>query len=366
MMAEISRFLLVVSCLAAYQPGLSEVSASPIPTHFGDWLKTSFIGPGRGNGSLKDEIECYSLPFGGLGFVSNVLTYYTIIMFGFGLSPWKPFASPFLCCIRPCGIGRGPFIQWVKLHGGWDEFILGAASFLISVPLALYTIYRCRIGWEFVLMAVWKTTLSATLTFMGLHCWYIIRNNKKNGRDITRGSRRSEMDYIRGSRGSEVDIIRNYQGSGRDRRNNRRSRRNVRRSYNGGRKRKVRVTLLWTVLYALGTLIGSVGLMSLVAKTFSRSRNIKVITGVFVGVLGIGVVLGTVLAVVVTVGEPRVQFALGTSIATLILGFEILVAFYSDFVLAAIAENWSGAPSSDTTLLFWVYFAAKRLPLLFS
>ncbi|KAH0556863.1 hypothetical protein GP486_005351 [Trichoglossum hirsutum] len=177
-------------------------------------------------------------------------------------------------------------------------------------------------------MAVWKTTLSATLTFMGIHCWHIIRNDNKGER-----------------------------------------------KWSG----KLARTLVWTILYALGTVIGSVGLLSLVAKTFSRSRNIKIITGVFVGVLAIGVIFGAVLVAVgvfaistndkgpksesthpgtagTTMSDSKDQAvskarkesilaALGASIPIFILGFEILVAFYSDFVLAAIAENWSGTPS---------------------
>jgi hypothetical protein len=40
----------------------------------------------------------------------------------------------------------------------------------------------------------------------------------------------------------------------------------------------------------------------------------------------------------------------------------ILGAFYSDWVLAAIAGKLTGAPSSDNSALYWSYFAAKRLP----
>jgi hypothetical protein len=43
----------------------------------------------------------------------------------------------------------------------------------------------------------------------------------------------------------------------------------------------------------------------------------------------------------------------------------VLVAFYSDWILVAIAENLSGSPSSDNAVVFWIYFAAKRLPFFF-
>jgi hypothetical protein len=40
----------------------------------------------------------------------------------------------------------------------------------------------------------------------------------------------------------------------------------------------------------------------------------------------------------------------------------ILAALYSDWVLAGLAGNLIGMPSSDNSLLYFGYFAAKRLP----
>jgi hypothetical protein len=47
-----------------------------------------------------------------------------------------------------------------------------------------------------------------------------------------------------------------------------------------------------------------------------------------------------------------------------ILFFGLAAAFYCDWILAAIAENWAGLPSNDIAVLFWFYFVAKRLPML--
>ena len=41
----------------------------------------------------KDEIGCYALPYGGLGFTSHVLTYLTVFCLSHGrtpLMPWRP------------------------------------------------------------------------------------------------------------------------------------------------------------------------------------------------------------------------------------------------------------------------------------
>jgi hypothetical protein len=47
----------------------------------------------------------------------------------------------------------------------------------------------------------------------------------------------------------------------------------------------------------------------------------------------------------------------------LIILFGAMGAFYSDWILGAIAGKWSGMPSGDNEWLYWSYFAAKRLPM---
>ncbi|TEB25446.1 hypothetical protein FA13DRAFT_1765771 [Coprinellus micaceus] len=42
--------------------------------------------------SLSEEIKCYNLPYGALGFASHVLTYYTILCLWFGRKPLWPFS----------------------------------------------------------------------------------------------------------------------------------------------------------------------------------------------------------------------------------------------------------------------------------
>ena len=49
-----------------------------------------------------------------------------------------------------------------------------------------------------------------------------------------------------------------------------------------------------------------------------------------------------------------------------ILFFGLFSAFYCDWVLAALERNYSGIPSSDIAILYWMYFVAKRLPMLSS
>lgn len=102
------------------------------------------------------------------------------------------------------------------------------------------------------------------------------------------------------------------------------------------------------------------GLLSLVAKTIEDSHDVRTVTYIF-----IGVALGTAGLVAVLDfylpfhGSKRrvIMFTMN-----LITCFGVFAALYSDMVLAAIANKWAGAPSGDNKALYWVYFAAKRLP----
>jgi hypothetical protein len=43
--------------------------------------------------------------------------------------------------------------------------------------------------------------------------------------------------------------------------------------------------------------------------------------------------------------------------------FLLFGGLYCDWILAAIAGNWGGLPSSDVAALYWIYFVSKRLPM---
>jgi hypothetical protein len=116
-----------------------------------DWL---FPEPGDG---IADEIKCYNLPFGGIGLLSHILTYYTVVMLVLARTPLVP---------RP----------GMLLRHSWIDFTLSVLSVLGTVPVAAMNIYACRHRWEFVCIAVWKLTMSFTLSVIGAHqCFFLFR-----------------------------------------------------------------------------------------------------------------------------------------------------------------------------------------------
>ena len=104
--------------------------------------------------SARDDLRCYALPYGGLGFISDMLTLYTIWMLSHGYTPWFPKR---------------------ELKGGWPDMILAGVGSCGTVVSTIYTIVRCRGRWAFVLIAIWKLFLSICLNAMVFHAAFIRR-----------------------------------------------------------------------------------------------------------------------------------------------------------------------------------------------
>jgi hypothetical protein len=97
-------------------------------------------------GTLQDQMNCYSLPYGGIGFASHILTYITLLALWHGIS----------------------VVTWKRLN--WSRFDLSIAILTIvgSIALTIITIIRCRSRWQFMVIAIWKALLSTCLGFTAL------------------------------------------------------------------------------------------------------------------------------------------------------------------------------------------------------
>ena len=97
---------------------------------------------------MPTEIVCYSLPYGGLGFASHVLTYYTIVCLAFGRRPLWPFKR----------IDHSKF-----------GFGLSAVGLVGGLLVTVVTILRCRNHWQLLVLAIWKLSMSVFNGVAGLH-----------------------------------------------------------------------------------------------------------------------------------------------------------------------------------------------------
>ncbi|KAA8913659.1 hypothetical protein FN846DRAFT_929122 [Sphaerosporella brunnea] len=240
------------------------------------WAKGAL--PKKGT-SLHDEIHCYALPYGVIGLVSHLLTYYTILCLRFQVSPlapWKPLKHP-----------------------TFDMFLAGAGLFF-CVGITILTMIRCQQRWQFLVIAIWKAVLSLTLGGMNMH----VSINVKSQKD------REDLKILG-----------------------------------------------WLFIYGMGLLTGFAGLLSLVFEAWD-DHVIRLSSEIFGGIAG-GVLALTFLYYCVSGGDSD---AVRRSFTVIFVTFGTLPALYSDWVLAGLADNLIGVPSSDNALLYFGYFASKRIP----
>ncbi|KAF2462636.1 uncharacterized protein BDR25DRAFT_386309 [Lindgomyces ingoldianus] len=270
------------SVFAIILPLPAFVHAHPAPLSASEWFHETLF-PGRGT-TLPEELKCYSLPYGSLGFVSHALTYYTMLCFHFRRRPLWPFS---------------------KISHSRLDALICILSMVVTVVLTAFTMASCRNNWQFVLIAFWKLTLSVSLNIAGLSM---------------------ALHQHRGSP-PQSGIIKN--------------------------------SLLEASLYWLGSFIGLIGLFQIVHQTFPHNKAVRIFTGIMIAL----VCLSCLSIYWYFFNKAYEWTALLSAIPgayALLIGFAV---FYSDWVLAAVDGNWVGTPSGDQKYLYWVYFSAKRLPM---
>ena len=101
--------------------------------------------------------------------------------------------------------------------------------------------------------------------------------------------------------------------------------------------------------------IGFTGLMSLASQHWTSQT--RIITLIFVGLIGIAVVSALVFPLTGVIGQ-------GEGIFVGLLVIFGLVSLYADWMLGAMVNNLLGVPSGDNALIYWLYFGSKRLNML--
>jgi hypothetical protein len=95
----------------------------------------------RNDSGLTTAVKCYSLPFGALGFISHILTYYTIWCITFKRRPLLPFSR-------------------ISHKHNLFDFTLGVAKSSAGSAIALQSMIGCRGSWQLAAIATWKLNMS--------------------------------------------------------------------------------------------------------------------------------------------------------------------------------------------------------------
>jgi hypothetical protein len=89
--------------------------------------------PSSAGTTLQDEIQCYDIPYGLIGFVSHLVSYYMIAITAAGRPPLAPLS---------------------KLKA--KNRVRTALQLFGTMGLTIYTMHAFHDRWQFVLIAVWK------------------------------------------------------------------------------------------------------------------------------------------------------------------------------------------------------------------
>ncbi|TGO42901.1 hypothetical protein BHYA_0004g00270 [Botrytis hyacinthi] len=116
----------------------------------------SVLADNTQSNAFSAEASCYSLPYGGWGFFSHVLTYYTIIVMCFYKRPATP---------------------WVESTPGstWN-IAIAIVKLLFTLIPAIKTMVTCNHAWQFETIAAMKLALSLTSGLIALFpsFWWLL------------------------------------------------------------------------------------------------------------------------------------------------------------------------------------------------
>ncbi|KAK8878846.1 hypothetical protein PGQ11_000140 [Apiospora arundinis] len=256
-----------------------------------------------------DEAECFALPFGGIGFASHMLTYYTVVMLVLGRQPLRP---------------------WKQLRHRRFDLILGSVQLVVSIILTSISISRCWRSWPFATLGVWMLTTSICVSILPMIMSFIHRQVV----DVERTD----------AQGDKLEV-------------------KARVSMPGGTKR----ILVWpALLWILGSFAGVAGTIAISLPHYMaeminhRYGPLFILTSVFAGLLMLPLIIMIWFCCVL---EASAKFIMGT-LAYVVLAVTILALPWMDWALGLITGNMAGIPSGDAKALYFGYIVAKRLGLL--
>jgi hypothetical protein len=285
-------------------------SAAPTPNVLTDIL----LPTPNVTGGPAGEIQCYALPYGVVGIISHLLTYWTFAWIAVGKAPLWP---------------GHPLDSWAI------DLLLAIATLFTCIPTGSLTIYRCRLSWHFVLISVWKLVTSVSMACISIHRCILIRQ------ETPRSGHKGPRALFTRAQTTETKSLK---------------------------------PLIWIGLFIAGTIVGMFGLCSLLWTSFRQDATVKTLTYGFAAPV---ILLPTCVAIYWYLhhathddegGLKALILATTNTFKGAMVSFIVVFGFfstlYADLVLGAIANNLLGLPSGDFAPLYWLWFVAKRLPML--
>ena len=332
---------------------------------------------------LRDNVHCYALPYGGLGFGSHVMTYY---------------------CMFVNAYGRRPLVPWKRQEYQKLDVLIGFLQLVGTTIAGTLTITRCRGESQLQLLGIWMVLTSGASSIaamFGHGRWLFVGRSRAGGSNgNTRAPpivaydpngfetredgyniqsapyRTSSKPYPLATYPSapQYEPVNMRGGFGRqgfwsrDRTDFRQEGNEYGQWLSWGL-----IISLWLVGCAMG-FIGSVGIAKKVWDEVSKVRQITIWFFMPAAVMiGLSILVCTCTgrkksdgSYEFTPDEERMHLFMLKWTAKICLLLLVFMLIYMDWLLAAVTGNWSGVPSKldkGGKVLYWAYFACKRFAL---
>jgi hypothetical protein len=284
-----------------------------IPTTQAAWHDLpDWLSPTRGDGTFNGNVRCYNLPFGVLGFVSHLISYWNVFWLLAYRRPWWP----------------KKLVKYKKIN-----LVTSSLSLIGTVGPSIITLLRCRSEWRFEFIAVWKIIFGVSVFIIGYRT--AIEANKIY----------DEMDNYTSKVPPPLKPL---------------SRKDFSKSNRWG-----------LLLYAIGVLVGLIGLIAVVVEEWHPvAKPMVVICCVFGGITALLVfILFLSLLAAYCQREDHDGWGFGFIMCIYII-IMFFAAMWSDWILAAISVRnggtWFGVPQGyQNTIVFAVFIIARVLPICF-
>jgi hypothetical protein len=195
--------------------------------------------------------------------------------------------------------------------------ILAIVGLVSGFVLTTFTLVRCRNSWQLLLLGMWKMSMSLLNGLVAIHVGVVVYRTKSSSWKQTEAwiwaffrvliPPLAPIPFLNGC----IDIF-------------------------------------WVI-------IGFTGLMSLISHHWTSLT--EVITLIFAGLIGVTIVSAVVFSIAGAIDGDTGRVG----------GFLVIIglaSLYADCMLGAMVGNLVGLPSGDNALVFWLYFASKRLNML--
>jgi hypothetical protein len=296
--------------------------------------------------TLEGQLQCYAIPYGGMGFVSHLLLAYT-----------------YLCVATP---SRAPLWPWRTSLNRPYSIALWVTTLFGQFGLNLYHIVLCHFGWQLSAVTAGKLLLNL---FWGIFAIVLLVKGMRSDPGSVFSSSAARQSRSRRRQAERDHFFAQMGGAGEDASRRRRD----------PRRKKMMETIFivvgvtYNVMCFALILAGAVD-MAAQRRTpggspATRERTISFVFAIAMGLMALSAIINVFLAHYIPVTKDgrsgfeyyMAQRPFSAISSAVILGF--CIPSYADWIIASIVGRLSGIPPGEATIRYWLYFGLTKLPL---